>query len=191
MKPIIEKETGERTETDDVVIPRPGVVLDPPDEPLRAALDLTDLLHPRDRTTRELKTGHLDPIMAAAAVGVPHDHDVVLAAQPSHKVVLDATHERLRAGASTVPAPENPAHPAHRETELRGDCLGIGRGRDGRRERSTTWEVGRERGMGKVACGSSGASSRSRFVGKAMCGLSVKRAVRACIEIPEDLFVAL
>ena len=37
--------------------------------------------------------------------------------------------------------------------------------------------------MGNVACGRSGAGSRSRFVGRAMCGLSVKRAVRACIEV--------
>jgi len=63
MKPMIEKETGERTEADDVVIPcaavhhvpRPSIVLDPPDESLRAALDLTDVLHPRDGTTGELK----------------------------------------------------------------------------------------------------------------------------------------
>ena len=40
--------------------------------------------------------------------------------------------------------------------------------------------------MGNVVCGRSGAGSRSRFVGGAMCGLSVKRAVRAYIEVHEE-----
>lgn len=45
-----------------------------------------------------------------------------------------------------MPAPERSAHPARRETELtRGARLGIGRGRDGRGERCTAWEVRGER----------------------------------------------
>lgn len=45
-----------------------------------------------------------------------------------------------------MPAPERPAHPAHREAELpRGARPGIGCGRNGRRERCTAREVGRER----------------------------------------------
>lgn len=42
--------------------------------------------------------------------------------------------------------------------------------------------------MGNVACGSSGAGSRSRLVGGAMCGLSVNRAVRAYVEVHDEFF---
>jgi len=53
---------GVFTEADDVVVaratmhdvPRPRVVLDPPDDPLRAALDLTDALLARYGAPREL-----------------------------------------------------------------------------------------------------------------------------------------
>jgi hypothetical protein len=129
-----------RTEADDVVIPRtavhdvarPGVVLDPPDEPLWATLDLTDILEARDRATREL--------MSRLCVRVHHDLDP---AQPPHELVLDATHESLRAGAG---APERLAHAALGEAELpRVACFGVRcRGNCGR-ERSTAREVWWER----------------------------------------------
>ena len=138
-----------RTEADDVVVPRaavydipsPGIILDPPHEPLRAALDLADVLHPRDRTTRELKLAVLPRWLR---VRVAHHHDVALAAQPSHELVLDATHERLRPGPRA--APECLSHPAHREAELpRAARFGVAGGRDGRGERDATREVLRER----------------------------------------------
>jgi hypothetical protein len=90
-------------------IPRPRIILDPPHEPLRATLDLADVLQPRDSTTRELK---LAVRSAQPRIRVAHNHDV-LAAQPSHELVLDATHESLRAGARTSAPAERPAHPAH------------------------------------------------------------------------------
>ena len=140
MKNKIKQKKYERTEADDVVIPRtavydvshPRVILDLPDESLWAALDLTDIFLVRDHTTREL--------IPRLLVRVQHDLD---ATQPAHELLLDAAHERLRASAG---APEHLAHAAHGKAELpRVARFGIRRRGNSSRERSTAREVRRER----------------------------------------------
>jgi hypothetical protein len=128
-----------RTETNDVVIARtamhdvtrPRIVLDPPDEPLRAPLDFTDALLARDGAPREL-----GPTFRGR---VQYDSNF---AQPTRQLVLDATDQGLRVGAG---APERFTHAAQGETEL--PCaarLGVGRGWGARGERSAAREVRRE-----------------------------------------------
>jgi hypothetical protein len=131
-----EKKKYGRTEADDVVVPRtavydishPRVILNPPDESLWAALDLTDILLARDYATRELIPRH--------RVWVQHNLD---AAQPVHELLLNAAHERLRACAR---ATEHLAHAAHGKAELpRVARFGIRRRGNSGRERSTAREV--------------------------------------------------
>ena len=130
-----------RTEADNVVVPRaavhdvprPRVVLYPPDEPLRAAFNLADTFLARDGTPGELACLRLP-------ARVQHDHDF---AQPEHQLVFDATYERLRARAR---APKSLAHAAQREAELpRIARLGVQRRRSGSGERLAAREVRRER----------------------------------------------
>jgi len=95
-------------------VTRPHIILDPPDEPLRAALDLAHILQTRDGTPREVES----PSGGGGGgmprhVRVQHDLD---ATQPAHELVLDATYERLRAWA--FGAAQRLAHPAQREAEL-------------------------------------------------------------------------
>ena len=126
-------------------IPRPRIVLDPPHEPLRATLDLPDILQPRDRTTRELKLA-VQVRPARPRIRVAHHNHDILAAQPPNELILDAAHESLRAGARTSAPAERPAHPAHRETELAREArFCVGGGWDGLWEWGAAGEVGRER----------------------------------------------
>jgi hypothetical protein len=132
-----------RTEADDVVVARtamhdvsrPRVVLDPPDEPLRATLDFTDALFARHGAPGEL----VPPVLGR----VQHDRDL---AQPARQLVLDAADEGLRAGAG---APERLAHAAQGEAELpRAARLGVRCGWGTRGEWCAALEIRRE-GDGK------------------------------------------
>ena len=125
-------------------VSRPGVVLDPPDEPLRAPLDLTDALLARHGASREL--------VSTFRGRVQHDSDL---AQPTRQLALDTTDERLRAGAG---APESFAHAAQGEAELPcAACLGVWCGCYALGERCTAWEIRRERdGEGGLEDGQGG-----------------------------------
>lgn len=128
-----------RTEADDVVVaraamydvPRPRVVLDPPNEPLRAALDLTDAFLACYGAPGEL--------ILSVEGRVQHDRDF---AQPARQLGLDAADESLRARAR---APERLAHAAQREAKLpRAARLGIRCGWSASGEWCTALEIRRE-----------------------------------------------
>ena len=145
-------EDVERTKANDVMVARtamhdvsrPRIVLDPPDEPLRAPLDLTDTILARHGTSGEL--------VSTFRGRVQHDSDLV---QPARQLVLHTSDERLRAGAG---APERFAHAAQGEAELsRAACLGIWCRCYALGERRTAWEIRREGdGEGGLEDGQSG-----------------------------------
>jgi hypothetical protein len=111
-------------------IPRPSIVLNPPDKSLRATLDLADALLACDDTPWELNRRLNNPVR------VKHDLDL---AQPAHQFVFDATHECLRASAR---ASESLAHPTQGEAELsRIARLVVWYGRNSGGERRGTREI--------------------------------------------------
>ena len=133
-----------RTEADDVVvaratmhdIPSPRVVLDPPDEPLRATFDLPD----------PFPTCHGGPGELVSAIlrgRVQHNSDLT---QLTRQLVLDAADMGLRVG---VGAPLHFAHAAQEVAELPCTaCLDVWCVWGARGERRAAREIRRE-GDGK------------------------------------------